>query len=147
MNPVLAAALIVVLVLVAIAVGIVTKRRSSRKRRVTVAEVTPADIDLETLGDVATVVQLSTEFCARCPGVHRALVSNLSGVEDVVYTDVDLTHRPQLASQLRVLQTPTVLVVDAQGRVAARYAGAVSPMLINQEIDALRRGADVAFAR
>nr|WP_243845460.1 thioredoxin family protein [Microbacterium halimionae] len=135
------------LVLVAASVGIITRHRSSRKRRVIVADITPAEVDLTVLGEVATVVQLSTEFCSRCPGVRRALTKTFEGYGDVVYTDVDLTHRPQLASQLRVLQTPTVLVVDAHGRVAARYAGTVSPTLIGQEVDALRRSEDVAFAR
>lgn len=146
MNPLLAASIVIGLALGASVVGVLTNRRAGRRRRPSVGDVVADDVDLRSLGDLATVVQFSTEYCSRCPGLRRALVSELAGHDDVAYTDVDLTHRPQLASRMKVLQTPTVLVVDARGHVAARYSGTVPPASIRAEINALRDRSDVALA-
>lgn len=146
MNPLIAASVVVALLLVSIAIGLIVRHRSGRRRHVTVGELAPADVGLTSFASVATVVQLSTEYCSKCPGLRRALGAALTGQAGVVYTDVDLTHRPDLASRLRVLQTPTVLVIDAHGDVAGRYAGTVAPASIRAEIDALREASDVVFA-
>jgi thiol-disulfide isomerase/thioredoxin len=139
-----AAALTAALVLVAVAAGVVSRMRAGRKRRVTVGDVVASDVNLDALGPVATVVQFSTEFCARCPGVKRALTGAVADEAGVEYTDVDLTHRPDLAAQFRVLQTPTVLVVDPAGNVAARFAGTVPLAAVRAELDALKETRDVA---
>jgi len=41
----------------------------------------------------------------------------------LAHIEVDLTHRPDLSARYRVLQTPTTFVLDATGRVRARFAG------------------------
>ncbi|MDE0546513.1 thioredoxin family protein [Microbacterium sp. C7(2022)] len=145
MDPLVAAALIAALVLIATAAGVATRVTSGRKRRVAVGDVTADDVGVHALAPVATVVQFSTEFCSRCPGVKRVLTGAFSDERGIVYTDVDLTHRPDLASRLRVLQTPTVLVVDALGRVVSRYAGTVPVESVRADIAELRKADDVAL--
>ncbi|MET0932355.1 MAG: thioredoxin family protein [Mycetocola sp.] len=143
MNPLAAAVVIAVLVLGAAAVGLVLRSRSGRRRRVKVSAIAASDVGLSVLGDLATVVQFSTEYCSRCPGVRRALHGELADRDGVTYTDVDLTHRPELASRLRVLQTPTILVVDSTGHVVSRHAGVVSIASIRTDLDALRKDGHV----
>jgi hypothetical protein len=50
-----------------------------------------------------------------------AIATETAGVQHI---DLDLTHRPDLASQFSILQTPTTLILDARGVVRARIGGA-----------------------
>lgn len=75
------------------------------------------------LGATATLVQFSTEMCARCPQVRRMLSDVATDHEGLVHVEVDLTHRPDLSAQYHVLQTPTTFVVDSTGAVRARFNG------------------------
>ncbi len=118
----LASALLTVAVLVAVAMiaGVVWRLRDGRRRR------GRGTVDATALGLPAgrvAVVLFGTETCSRCPQVRRMLQNVASGHPDVEFVDVDLTHRPDIASRHRVLTTPTTFVVSAQGTVAARLVG------------------------
>ncbi|MGB4778285.1 thioredoxin family protein [Microbacterium sp.] len=138
MEPIVAAAVVAALVAVAVVVGFVGRALSGRKQRRRRADVTASDLGLDALAEVATIVQFSTEYCARCPGVRRALNGVVAGEPGVVLTEIDLTHRPELAARFRILTTPTVFVVDRRGVIAASFAGAVSAASVRTEIAALR---------
>lgn len=71
----------------------------------------------------ATLVQFSTEFCARCPQARRMLRTIADGHRDVAHVEVDLTRRSDLTNRYRVLQTPTTFLVDATGAVISRWGG------------------------
>lgn len=104
--------------------GLLLRRRDGRA--VTVhgdRHVEPADL-MRPLGDHATLVQFSTEFCARCPQVRRLLGSIAADRTGVVHAEVDLTSRPDLAARYNVLSTPTTLVVDRDGLIRSRFVGA-----------------------
>lgn len=132
------------LVVVAVAAGLILKARSGRRRSARADVVAPAEVGVEALGSVATIVQFSTEFCARCPGVKRVLSRLPESVEGLVYTDVDLTHRTDLARRFSVMQTPTVLVIGADGVPTARFSGAVTRASILTEIDRVQGHEHVA---
>jgi hypothetical protein len=54
--------------------------------------------------------------------------------------EVDITHRPDIASRFNVLQTPTTLVLDNSGAIAARIGGAPRPEAVRTALEiALRR--------
>ncbi|MFC9917908.1 thioredoxin family protein [Agromyces binzhouensis] len=89
----------------------------------------------ESLGAEATLVQFSTEFCSRCPGTARALAELASEYRDVRHVDIDLTHRRDLADAFRVTQTPTVLVLGADGRATARVTGVPRIGDLRDELD------------
>jgi thiol-disulfide isomerase/thioredoxin len=91
------------------------------------------------LGADATLVQFSTEFCSRCPSTARALEGLAGGYDGVRHVEVDLTHDPALADRFRVTQTPTVLVLDADGRTAGRVAGVPRTTELRRLIDDLTR--------
>lgn len=144
MNPTTASVLVGTLVLVAVLIGLVS--RVGRKRRSRVQTVSAHEFGVRRLAPTATVVQFSTEFCSRCPAVRRSLSDLAARHDDVTFADVDLTHRLDVARRFDVLQTPTVLVVDAKGTVTARFTGAVTERVVAGEIHALRKAADVAVA-
>jgi thiol-disulfide isomerase/thioredoxin len=70
-----------------------------------------------------TLVQLSTTFCAPCRHARTVLADLASRTERLHHTELDLTHRPDLARALSVLRTPTTLAVDAGGTELLRVGG------------------------
>lgn len=123
MSPAFALAAALALLGLATALGIVLRVRDGRRRTGGRLRFDPADAGVGALGRHATLVQFSTEMCTRCPQVRRMLSSYVSERDGVHHVEVDLTHRPDLASRYRVLQTPTTFVVDASGAVLARFHG------------------------
>ena len=79
---------------------------------------------LDSLAPGATIVQFSTEFCASCPGTRRLLTQIVDDGYGLELVEVDLTHRADLARDFKILQTPTVFVIDADGVLRTRFGGA-----------------------
>jgi thiol-disulfide isomerase/thioredoxin len=132
--------LIAILLAVTIGVGLYLRWRQSRPQRHIPHEVVqPERLGAEGLGESATLLQFSTQMCARCPGVHRILSSIADEHEGVIHLDVDLTHRPDIARHFHVLQTPTTLVLDGSGTVQTRFGGAPSRDVIELELTRLDR--------
>ncbi|MDT0610533.1 thioredoxin family protein [Streptomyces sp. DSM 40712] len=75
------------------------------------------------LGERATLVQFSTAFCAPCRATRRILAEVAGMVPGVAHVEIDAEHRLELVRALDVLKTPTVLVLDAGGRVVRRAVG------------------------
>src|SRR5437660_3097702 len=70
-----------------------------------------------------TLVQLSTTFCAPCRHARRLLADLAAHTDRLHHTELDLTHRPDLARALAVLRTPTTLAVAARGTELLRVGG------------------------
>lgn len=123
------------LLAVTVGVGVFLRWRQNRPRRHIPHEVIePERLGAEGLGEVATLLQFSTEMCARCPGVHRTLSSVADARPGVMHLDIDLTNRPDIAKHFHVLQTPTTLVLDRAGAVQARFGGAPSRDVVEVEL-------------
>ncbi len=76
------------------------------------------------LGERATLVQFSSAFCAPCRAT-KVVLDEVSGmVEGVAHVEVDAESHLELVRRLDVRRTPTVLVLDADGVVRVRAAGA-----------------------
>jgi thiol-disulfide isomerase/thioredoxin len=75
------------------------------------------------LGERATLVQFSTAFCAPCRATRRVLAEVAGMVPGVVHVEIDAEQHLDLVRALEVEATPTVLVLDAAGRVVRRAAG------------------------
>jgi len=140
-DPVLIAVLLAGLVALATGLGLVYRRSLGRVRarptqsgeRIDPAGLVPG----AALGRTATIVQFSTEYCTRCPAVHRMLDGLARDRDGVEHLDVDLTHRADLADRFRVLQTPTLLVLDRDGIPRSRIAGAPARSVVLDELDRL----------
>ncbi|MEU6476960.1 thioredoxin family protein [Streptomyces sp. NPDC047017] len=75
------------------------------------------------LGERATLVQFSTAFCAPCRATRRVLDEVAAMVPGVIHVEIDAEDRLALVRELDVRKTPTVLVLDAGGRIVRRATG------------------------
>jgi thiol-disulfide isomerase/thioredoxin len=75
------------------------------------------------LGERATLVQFSSAFCAPCRATRRVLGEVAGMVPGVAHLEIDAEERLDLVRELDILKTPTVLVLDADGRVVRRATG------------------------
>jgi thiol-disulfide isomerase/thioredoxin len=81
-------------------------------------------VDLRaSLGERATLVQFSTEFCAYCGPTRELLAEVAGGRAGVAFVEIDAADRMDLTRRLRVMSTPTVLVLGADGVVERRSSG------------------------
>ncbi|MHA5048216.1 TlpA family protein disulfide reductase [Streptomyces sp. SD15] len=115
----------VVVLAAASAYGVLHRRRSGRVRvrgrdggkRLGAAELG------EGLGERATLLQFSSAFCAPCRATRRVLAEVAEMVPGVSHVEVDAEDRLELVRELDILKTPTVLVLDADGRIVRRATG------------------------
>jgi thiol-disulfide isomerase/thioredoxin len=111
----------VAVLVLASAYGVLYRRRSGRVRvrgrdegkRLGAAELGQG------LGERATLVQFSSAFCAPCRATRRVLAE----VAGVTHIEIDAEAHLDLVRELGILKTPTVLVLDADGRVVRRATG------------------------
>lgn len=82
-----------------------------------------SDLDAP-LGERATLVQFSSAFCAPCRATRQVLTQVVDLVPGVTTVEIDAEANLELVRRLEVLRTPTVLVLDADGVVVTRAAGA-----------------------
>jgi thiol-disulfide isomerase/thioredoxin len=121
--------LVALLVALAVAtgVGILVRgsgRRLGRARPATVGVLRLGSGDLGAdLGERATLVQFSSAFCQPCRATRRILDDVSRDVSGVAHVEIDAESHLELVRRLDVRRTPTVLVLDAEGRVVRRASG------------------------
>ncbi|PWU62273.1 thioredoxin [Micromonospora globispora] len=134
---------VVVVLAAATAFGWWRRQRDGRLRPVDAPGPAPTSDSspLAALGvrpGVVTLVQFSAPVCAPCRATRRVLEEVRGTVEGIALVEVDVEERLDLARQLDVWRTPTVLIVDAAGRIVQRASGvpakdeiiaAVTPLL------------------
>lgn len=114
-----------VVLVAASAYGVIHRQRNGRVRvrgrdggkRLGAAELG------EELGERATLVQFSSAFCAPCRATRRLLGEVAGMVPGVTHVEIDAEDHLDLVRELDILKTPTVLVLDADGRVVRRATG------------------------
>ena len=99
-------------------------RRLGRARpaAVDVPRLGPDDLGAD-LGERATLVQFSSAFCQPCRATRRILDDVSRDVSGVAHVEIDAESHLELVRRLDVRRTPTVLVLDAKGRVVRRASG------------------------
>ena len=139
MNPALVILVLVALVAGTTALGLVWRSRQGRVTHTngrTVVKVSDLP-GVRRFATGATLLQFSTEVCAPCKVTHQVLGDVASERDNVAHVDLDLTHRPDLASRFHILQTPTTLILDRKGVVRARIGGAPRREAVRAELDRL----------
>jgi hypothetical protein len=76
-----------------------------------------------TPGVPVTLLQFSSAFCAPCRVTRRVCAEVAARFEGVAHVEVDAESHLDAVRELNIWRTPTVLVVDAAGRVVHRAAG------------------------
>ncbi|MEU0945229.1 thioredoxin family protein [Streptomyces canus] len=107
------------------AYGVLQRRRGGRVRvrgRDDGKRLGAAELG-EDLGERATLVQFSSAFCAPCRATRRVLGEVAGLVPGVAHVEIDAEKNLDLVRALDILKTPTVLVLDAEGRVVRRATG------------------------
>jgi thiol-disulfide isomerase/thioredoxin len=147
MHPLAAFGLVLALVALAAGTGMLWHRRQGVVTRVAVPAtdapstawvIRPTDVAASApFGAQATLLQFSTEFCAKCPGTRRMLGAVAEARAGVVHLDVDLTHRADLANRFNIFQTPTTIVLDGTGRIRARVGGVPNRVQLARQLDEL----------
>jgi thiol-disulfide isomerase/thioredoxin len=104
--------------------GVVVRRRNGVPREVggDVERLTSGDLDTA-LGERATLVQFSSAFCQPCRATRRILSEITEIVPGVAHVEIDAESRLDLVRSMNILRTPTVLILDASGRVVKRASG------------------------
>ena len=130
------------LVAFATVLGFIWRVRTGRAKAIKLGEV----IDLSELGATkngaavskfgkrVTFLQFSSETCSTCKQTARLFRELEATADDVLHIEVDITNRLDLASKFNILQTPTTLVLDHNGRVTSRIGGAPKQATIDQEL-------------
>jgi nitroreductase len=127
--------------LAATALGLSWRRRGGRFRakEQETPEQDRVDPDLlaslgVTPGTPATLLQFSSAFCAPCR-VTRRICAEVAGMLDGVrHVEVDAESHLPAVRALDVWRTPTVLVLDADGRVVQRASGAPTAAQVVQAV-------------
>ena len=107
------------------AFGVLHRRRTGRVRvrgRDDGKRLGAAELG-ESLGERATLVQFSSAFCAPCRATRRVLGEVAGVVPGVTHVEIDAEEHLDLVRRLDILKTPTVLVLDADGRIVRRATG------------------------
>lgn len=88
-----------------------------------------------TLGRRATFVQLSSEVCTPCRRTAAVLSRLVDDAPGVAHVELDAAQHPELVRTLRVLRTPTVIVLDGAGLERGRSSGAMTPTQVLVALD------------
>jgi thiol-disulfide isomerase/thioredoxin len=117
---------------VATVAGVALRRRAGRFRAASARSaawagagrsvLTEADLG-SALGEQATLLQFSTEFCAPCRPTRQMLARVAGMIDGVAHVEIDAAARLDLARRLHVTSTPTVLVLGPDGAVLTRAVG------------------------
>lgn len=116
-------AALVAAVVIALALRWKNGRFSAARGKAAGPRLTAEDLGAA-LGELATLVQFSSAFCAPCRATRQVLTQVAELVPGVVAVEIDAESSLELVRRLDVLRTPTVFVLDAQGTVVERASGA-----------------------
>lgn len=122
-----------------IVAGGLLRRREGRVRRVTPPATLPRPVADVLAPDGITLVQLSTTFCAPCRHARAVLSRVADTLAGVTHVELDLTDLPDLAADLRVLRTPTTIVLQPDGTELLRVSGVPKPAALRESLAPLVR--------
>jgi thiol-disulfide isomerase/thioredoxin len=102
--------------------GVAWKLRDGKPRRGHPGRLTATELG-QPLGQRGTLVQFSSAFCAPCRAARQILAELATASGGITHVEIDVADRMDLVRLLSVRRTPTVLVLDSEGRVARRASG------------------------
>jgi thiol-disulfide isomerase/thioredoxin len=110
--------------LAATAFGLTRRARDGKLRQAARADDRDVLARLGVDGAAAvTLLQFSSAFCAPCRATRALCATVVAQVEGVRHVEVDAESHLDEVRELGIMRTPTLLVVDAAGRVVRRAAG------------------------
>lgn len=150
MDPILLRALVVLaLVVVVAAGGRWWRSRDGALRGGSAARVARHHLDavgLDLADARAGAVLLGSPTCAPCVTVKQLLDELAAERDDFRWVYADVADHLEVADEHRVLRVPTLLVVDADGRLVARTSGVPRREELRAVLDGRGRLAEDAAA-
>lgn len=89
------------------------------------------------LGERATLLQISSGFCAPCRAARGLLERVAATTAGVRHVDLDVAQHTALAERLAITRTPTVLLLGPGGAVLARHEGVPRLAAVRDLLDRL----------
>jgi thiol-disulfide isomerase/thioredoxin len=93
--------------------------------------------DFGSLGQRATLIQFSTQFCSTCPATKKILNQIASDDLTIEFIEIDAEQNIELAKKLSILSTPTILITDHSGEELARITGKPSKKVIEGYLNSI----------
>lgn len=115
------------------------RRRQAGGYAPPVSVLDPEELPGEARGRLA-VLGFRSRFCAACretPDIVARALAPMEG-EDVAFVPVDVADHPDLVHHLDVPSTPTVVLVDARGRVRFAHEGNPDPEVLRVFLEEAR---------
>ena len=138
-------AVVVGTLLLACALGVVLRLRAGRVRAVAHRAGSDAADGWRLAGTTAgpsgrvLLLQLSSPVCAPCRQAAAVLGELSADTAGLRHVEIDVTDRPEVARELGVLRTPTVVAFDRAGAELLRVSGVPRvPQLLDALAPALR---------
>lgn len=118
--------IVLVALLAAAAVGFAWWRGDGTMKRGSGERIRPDEVDLpdDVFGGVGTLLLFSSDHDIRTPAILSMLEEAAAEHPGVRIARVDLSRRGDLAGRYAVTLTPTVFVLDGEGRLRFRLKGA-----------------------
>lgn len=117
------------------------RSESAQAGAVTGAVLTPRHLG-EELGERATLVQFSSAFCQPCRAARVILSTVADETDGVAHVEIDAESHLELVRELGIMRTPTTLILDGSGRIAARASGVPRKHQVLAAISAASDGID-----
>jgi len=118
--------------------GLWHKNARGRVREVAETGRSPLVEVIESLGELATLVQFSSAFCAPCRATKILLADIASAEIGIKHVDIDAESHLTLVRELHIRSTPTTLILDSSGREVGRAVGAPKREQVLSVLAALR---------
>ena len=116
-------AVLVGTLVLATAVGLVLKSRDGRLRAGTAAGGWALAGAIPDAGEQVLLLQLSSPVCTPCRQTAGVLAELTARTAGVVHREIDVADRPEVARELGVMRTPTVVAFDRAGAELLRFSG------------------------
>ncbi len=138
MTPLVVLVVVLVAATVAGVVGWLWWRGDGTLRPGSGEQVLPADVRLPegSFGGAATLLLLTSQQDDRSTAVRSHLARLAQAHPGTALAEVDLTRHGDLAGRYAVTRTPSVLVLDGDGRLRARVKGAGDAAVLARALDA-----------
>ncbi len=131
--------IVIALLAVSTAIALWWKRRQGVAREVERAGALSSATLGAKRGYHATFVQFSTPMCAKCPPTAQLLRRIAEEDPRVAHIEIDAAERLELARELEIMRTPTILLLDGDGVVVSRISGAPSEQQARDALAAVPR--------
>ena len=87
------------------------------------------------MGAHATLLQFSSPYCQPCKATHEQLERTAAAHDGVTHVDLQVADHLDMVNKLRVMRTPTTVLLDRKGVVRYRAEGVPRPDELREALE------------